>query len=142
MSGQVIKVTGLRELRTELRGMDRKLPREIRKAGNEAAAIVVRVAKPRVPIGPPRGGHASESIRAASTQSSVGVAEGSAKYPYMPWLDFGGTINKHTGHPTHRPFLKHGRYIWAAFAEHKGEVLDKYQRCLADAARTSGLRVT
>lgn len=142
MSGEVIRITGLRELRTELRGMDRRLPREIRKAGNEAVAIVVSSAKPRVPVGPARGGHASSSIRGASTQSSVGVAEGGARYRYMPWLDFGGTINRHTGHPTHRPYIKKGRYIWAAFADHRRRVLDGYQRALADAARRAGLRVT
>lgn len=142
MSGEVIKVTGLRELRTSLRRIDTKLPRKIREAGNEAARIVVAVAKPRVPIGPGRNGHAVDSIKAASTQSSVGVAEGSAKYKYMPWLDFGGTINRHTSHPTKRPFIKHGRYIWAAFAENRGRVIDTYQRGLDRTARESGLRVT
>lgn len=139
---ETIRIEGLRELRAQLRGMDRKLPGEIRKAGNEAADIVVVHARPRVPIGPGRGGHASSSIRKASTQSAVAVAEGSARYPYMPWLDFGGTINKHTGHPTSRPFIRHGRYIWAVFAERRQEVLDKYQDAIAAAARDAGLDVT
>ena len=141
MSERVV-IEGLRELRLQLRAMDKKLPREIRKAGNAAAAIVVRHAVPRVPIGPPKGGHAASSIRVASTQSSVGVAEGGARFPYMPWLDFGGTINKHTKHPTYRGFRKSGRFIWAAFAEHRQEVMDAYQDALADAARDAGLEVT
>jgi hypothetical protein len=139
---EMIRISGLRELRAGLRSMDRALPREIRKAGNKAAEIVVRYAKPRVPLGPAVGGHAMNSIRVASTQSSVGVAEGGAKYPYMPWLDFGGTVNKHTDHPTYRRFYTDGRYIWHAFGQHKQQVLDTYQEALADAARNAGLGVS
>ena len=139
---ETVLIEGLRELRLGLRSMDKKLPREIRKAGNEAVGIVVRTARPRVPIGPARGGHAASSIKAASTQSSVGVAEGGKRYSYMPWLDFGGTINKHTSKPTRRPFIKRGRYIWAAFAEHRERVLDGYQDAVAEAARGVGLDVS
>lgn len=139
---QMVRITGLRELRRNLKQMDRTLPKSIRLAGNKAAEIVVRHAKPRVPIGPGRGGHARDSIRVASTQSSVGVAEGGRRFAYMPWLDFGGSINKHTGNPTYRHFYTDGRYIWHAFAQHKQEVLDTYQDALADAARDAGLDVS
>jgi hypothetical protein len=134
-----VEVLGLRELRRNLRQMDRKLPREIRKAGNKAADIVVRHARPRVPV---RTGRAAASVRVASTQSAVGVAGGSARVPYYAWLDFGGTINRHTGHPTRRPFIKRGRYIWAAFGDHRQQVLDAYQDALGDAARDAELDVT
>lgn len=134
-----IKVTGLREFRRSLKTLDASLPKGVRTAGNKAAEIVVAAAKPRVPVGPGRGGHASSSIRKASTQSAVRVAEGGARFPYMPWLDFGGTINKHTGTPTTRPFIRKGRYIWAAFADHHERVLDTYQDELKNLARSAGL---
>lgn len=138
MSGEV-RVTGLREFRRNLKALDSSLPKGVRKAGNEAAQIVVDAAKPRVPIGPGRGGHAVSSIRKASTQSAVRVAEGSARFPYMPWLDFGGVINKHTATPTKRPFMKEGRYIWAAFADHQELVVQTYQDALKGLAREAGL---
>ncbi|GAA2855391.1 hypothetical protein GCM10010472_10860 [Pseudonocardia halophobica] len=134
-----VKVTGLREFRRGLKQLDGSLPKGVRTAGNKAAEIVVAAAKPRVPIGPGRGGHASSSIRKASTQSAVRVSEGSARFPYLPWLDFGGTINKHTANPTTRSFIKKGRYIWAAFDEHKDQVLDTYQDELKNLARSAGL---
>jgi hypothetical protein len=137
--GEVVKIEGLRELRLGLKAMDRGLPREIRKAGNEAVKLVVDIAKPRVPTGPEQGGHAIASIKPASTQSGAGVAEGGARYPYMAWLDFGGTINKHTSNPTVRPFIKHGRYIWAAFAENRELIIDRYREGMSDLSRESGL---
>ena len=137
-----VKIRGLKEFRRGLKQMDASLPKGIRKAGNKAAEIVVTTAKPRVPIGPGRGGHAVSSIKKASTQTSVRVSEGSARFPYMPWLDFGGTINKHTATPTKRPFMKTGRYIWAAFAENRQQVIDTYQDELAALAREAGVDVS
>lgn len=137
--GEAIRISGLKEFRRGLKSLDARLPREIRKAGNVAAKIVVDSARPRVPIGPGRGGHAASSIKAASSQTSVRVSEGGARFPYMPWLDFGGTINKHTGTPSTRPFIREGRYVWAAFADHKAEVERAYLDALHDAAESAGL---
>lgn len=137
MAEDVVRIHGLRELRASLRRMDRNLPKGIRKAGNKAAKLVVDKARPRVPV---VTGRAARSIRAASTQRAVRVAEGGARAPYMPWLDFGGTINKHTAHPTHRPFRKHGRFIWAVFAEHRREVVDTYTAEVRRVGRDAGVR--
>lgn len=136
--GERIRVEGLREFRTKLRELDRTLPKGLRVVGNEAAKIVVDDAKPRVPLGPALGGHAVDSIRALSTQSSSRVAEGGARYPYMPWLDFGGTIHPR-GQEKHREHIKHGRFIWAAFAENREAVIEKLDDELRKLARDSGL---
>lgn len=136
-----IQVVGLREFRTNLRQLDRTLPRGLRVAGNKAAKIVVDNARPRVPLGPGVGGHAVDSIRALSTQSSSRVAEGGARYPYMPWLDFGGIIRPYPGQEKHRAHIKKGRFIWAAFADHHEEVLHELDKALRDLARDAGLRL-
>lgn len=136
---EVISVRGLREFRLGLRRLDRALPKGLRLAGNKAARIVVNSARPRVPVGPGRGGHAASSIKAASTQSAVRVSEGGARYPYMPLLDFGGTWNRHTAHPSTRPYLKKGRYIWAAFADERIAVEHELLAALGDVARGAGL---
>lgn len=140
--GSMIRIAGLKELRKGLKGIDQTLPRGIRIAGNIAAEIIVTRSKPRVPLGPAVNGHGRDSIRAASTQSAVGVAEGGAKYPYMPWLDFGGTINKHTGHPTVRRFYSDGRYIWDVWHSDHAEIVAVYQRELARLAESAGLDVS
>lgn len=139
MAGDAIRITGLREFRLKLRALDKALTKGLRKAGNRAAKIVVDTARPRVPVGPGRGGHAASSIKAASTQRGARVSEGGARYPYMPWLDFGGEINKHTAHPTVRPFLRPGRFIWAAFGEHQPAVERELLLALHEVAAAADL---
>lgn len=136
-----VRIRGLKEFRRGLKQIDATLPRGIRKAGNKAADIVVSEARPRVPLGPGKGGHAKSSIRKASTSSAVRVSEGGPRFPYMPWLDFGGTVNKHTARPTKRPFKKTGRYVWAAFAENRQLVIDTYEDELVTLAREAGVEV-
>lgn len=136
---ETVRITGLREFRRNVRQLDRNLAKGLRKAGNRAAKIVVDTARPRVPVGPGRGGHAASSIKAASTQSATRVSEGGARFPYMPWLDFGGQINKHTAHPTTRPYLTAGRYIWASFADERIAVEFELRSALAEIAREAGL---
>lgn len=131
---EVIRIEGLKEFRRDLRRLDKSLPKGIRVAGNEAAQIVVKAAKPRIPR---RTGRAAGSVRVASTGTAARVSGGGARVPYYPWLDFGGRVGRR--HQTKRPFLKEGRYIWRAFADHRGEVERKMRDELAKLARDSGL---
>jgi len=135
----LIRVHGLRELKRTLRRIDRGAPKGLRLAGNKAAQIVVDTAKPRVPLGPPQGGHAKSSIRAASTTSAARVRAGGARFPYYPWLDFGGRVGRKNS--VHRPFLKTGRYIWAAFAQERDRVERVLRDELVDVAERAGARV-
>lgn len=141
MSGELtrIEVHGLREFRRNLRQMDRGLPKGLRVAGNKAAALVVAKAKPKVPTGPAKGGHARDSIRASSTQSAARVAGGGARFPYYPWLDFGGRVGRNRS--VHRNFIRSGRYIWAAFAQNRDEVERQLLAALKDVAEGAGVRV-
>jgi hypothetical protein len=134
-----IEVHGLKEFRRNLRQMDRGLPKGLRVAGNKAAALVVAGAKPLVPLGPARGGHARDSIRAASTQSSARVKGGGSRFPYYPWLDFGGRVGRNRS--VHRRFIHSGRYIWAAFARDRHKVERELLDALEGVARDAGVRV-
>ena len=132
----VIKVEGLREFRSSLRKMDAGLPKTLRVAGNRAANVVVDEAKPRVPR---LTGRAAASIRVASTQASARIRAGSKRVPWFPWLDFGGRVGRNKS--VRRPFLKEGRYIWAAFADKRDAVERELQDALVDVARTAGVEV-
>jgi hypothetical protein len=134
-----IQVSGLREFNRILRRIDGDLPKGLRAAGNRAAAIVVAEAQPRVPIGPGIGGHAKSSIRAASTRTAARIRAGGKRFPYYPWLDFGGAVGRNNS--VRRPFLKRGRYIWAAFGDNRGRVEDVLRDELTDIARSSGAGV-
>jgi hypothetical protein len=131
-----IRIEGLREFLRAVKRANADLPKAVRLAGNAAADIVVRTAKPRVPQ---RTGRAAGTIRARSTQSEARVAAGGARVPYYPWLDFGGRVGRN--HATKRPFIKKGRYIWAAYADHIPQIQETMAESLADVARQAGLGV-
>ena len=135
-----IRIDGLRQFNRNLRRINGDLPKGLKDAGNAAAQIVVNDAKPRVPTGPGKGGHAASSIKVASTRTAVRISAGGKKYPYYPWLDFGGSVGP--GKRSKRPFLKTGRYIWKAFADNKDQVQTKLADELEKLARRAGLDVS
>lgn len=135
-----IEVEGLQRLSRSLRALGDDAPKALRIAGNSAAKIVVDAAKPRVPLGPAKGGHARNSIKAASTRTQARVSAGGKKFSYYPWLDFGGSVGP--GKASKRPFLKEGRYIWKAFADHRLDVEDELRTQLEDIASRAGLEIT
>lgn len=135
----LITIAGLREFNRSLRRVDSELPKGLKAAGNAAAQIVVGAARPLVPLGPARGGHARDSIKVASTRTAARVSAGGKRWPYYAWLDFGGRVGP--GKSVQRPFLKSGRYIWKAFDDHREEIQGVLQRELADLARRAGLDV-
>jgi hypothetical protein len=110
-----IRVDGLKQLNKSLRALSADAPKALRLAGNEAADLIVKTARPKVPNGPGKNGHAAASVKAASTRTAARVKAGGPKFPYFPWLDFGGRV----GRKKHvvRPFLKSGRYVWKAYGE-------------------------
>lgn len=132
-----IKVEGLKELNRSLRKLGADAPKGLRLAGNQAAQIVIDAARPKVPIGPGRGGHAVDSLKAASTRTTARVQGGSKRYPYFAWLDFGGAAGK--GRKNIRPYTKSGRYVWKAFGEHKEQVTTELISALNKVAASAGL---
>jgi hypothetical protein len=134
-----IHVSGLREFQRGLKGIDKNAPKGLRTAGNEAAGIVVKEAKPRVPQGPNKGGHALSSVRASSTRTAARVSGGSKKFPYYAWLDFGGRVGRNNS--VHRPFVKEGRYIWPAFVDKRPQVQDELHKALVEVARAAGVEI-
>lgn len=140
MAPETIRVEGLREFRRNLKRANRDAPKGIRVASNKAAQIIVDEAKPRVPIGPGKGGHAASSIKAASTASAARVSAGGKRFPYYAWLDFGGRVGRNRS--VKRPFLKSGRYIWAAYEDKREEIEAVLAEELKAVARGAGMEVS
>lgn len=124
-----------------LRRLNSGTPRAVRVASNNVADMIVRKAKPRVPLGPGKNGHARDTIRKIASGKEVRVVEGGSRFPYMPWLDFGGSVNKHTSKPTRRRFIREGRYIWHVLAQNQGDINDYMADALRGVVRESGLDV-
>jgi len=149
MMVDTIKIDGLDQFVRNLKKLDADLPKTLRVGLNAAAQIIVDYSKPRVPH---RSGRAAKSIRASSTRSMVRVSEGGARAPYMPWLDFGGTIGKRSakrrkaeggsGRTTSkRPFLKEGRFLYAGLAAERDKIHAAVETALLEAAAGAGIEV-
>lgn len=141
-SVEVIQISGLKEFRRALKEMDGESNKRLRLIGNDAAKLIVQDAAPKVPLGPGRKGHARYSIKVRSTQTAVRVAEGGNRYPYMPWLDFGGTIRHYKRKGIRRPFRYEGRYVWSSWHDRQEDVVKRLQDGLAELATDVGLVVT
>lgn len=129
-----IQIRGLNEFVKSLKSLDNDLPKALRVAFNAAGEQIVMEARSKVPS---RSGRARASVRGSSTQKAFRIAGGSKRVPYYPWLDFGGTAPR----AGKRPYLKDGRYIYAAYFRHRDELAGRLESALLDAARAAGVEV-
>jgi hypothetical protein len=134
--GEAIKISGLREFQAGLRKMSADLPKQLRLVFNDAAALVVDYATPRVPA---RTGRARGSIKVRSSQRLARIAVGGRRAPYYPWLDFGGRTGPRKS--VVRPFRTEGRYIYPGLAANREEITDVMNRGLVELARGAGVEV-
>src|ERR1044072_2323281 len=126
MPREASKITGLDEFRKLLRKLDRDLPKGLRLASNEAAAIVVDYAQKHVPR---RTGRAARAIRASSTRRQARVTGGRAPLAYSPGLDFGGRVGRKRS--VRRPFVPAGRYIYPGLGENRDKIAEALIGALA-----------
>lgn len=133
---EAVKVEGLREFVRGVKEMGRGLAKAVRMAFNDAADVIVSDARPRVAR---RSGRAASTVKARSTQTAARVVGGGNRAPYYPWIDFGGRVGRR--HSVKRPFLKDGRYIYAAYDRRKGEFVEKMSDGLVDVARSAGIEI-
>jgi uncharacterized membrane protein len=136
VSDRMIHVAGLVELNRALRKVDTELPKRVRLALNEAADDVAAGARSLVPR---RSGRAAATYRARSTRTAVRVAMGSARAPYVSWLDFGGRTGK--GGSVRRPFYKQGRYLFPALRKQRPQFEDRLLTAVMGVARDAGFEV-
>ena len=111
-----IKIEGLADFNRSLRKINSDLPKELRKALNTGAGLIVDWAAPRIPM---KSGKARRSLRASSTRTAAQVTGGSFRVPYYPWLDFGGKVGRQKS--VHRAYMAGGRYIYAGYDAKKTE---------------------
>lgn len=129
-------MSGLAEFTRNLKKLNSDLPKALRVAFNGCAQVVVDDATPKVPT---LSGKAKRTIKARSTASASRVVEGSAKVPYVPWLDFGGKVGKNRS--VSRPFIKHGRFIYDAYFDNRTRYGELVEQALLDACRAAGVEV-
>lgn len=125
-----VQVTGLREVIKTLRDIDAELPREVARALKErvAAPVAARI-KAKVPVGPVRGGHWRDDIRASGTQKGAFIVWGRGDRVYPPLVEF---VPKWGGR------RKVGRYVQPE-VDRAGTVASReVERIIAGVARRAG----
>lgn len=133
---EAVSVEGLAQFRRALRTLDKDLPKTLRVAMNEAAALLIKKAKPLVPR---LTGKAADSMKVRSSQAAVRIAVGGKKAPYYPFLDFGGRTGRKKS--VHRPFISEGRYLYPTLRANKSEFNEVLEDALKGAARNAGIDV-
>lgn len=133
-----ITIVGLKEFSRNLRKIDNDLPKVLRVALNQGSDLVIGKARPDIPT---LSGRAARSLRKSSTRTAVRVTGGGKRAAYYPWLDFGGRVGKRRS--VARPFLKDGRYLYAAYYElrNSGALQEVLTDALLDVVRQAGVEV-
>ena len=129
-----VEIVGLRDFRRALRDTGAAAPRALRLAGNEAADLVVTGARSRMPS---RSGKAKASVKARSTQTAVKITSGGNRAPYVPWLDYGGSVG--VNDTAKRTFIADGRYVYPAYRAEKSKFEGLLREALQRVADDAGL---
>ena len=107
-----VKAAQASELRTALREVSDEVGDLVQSLMEDIAKEVAADARSRVPT---RTGTAAASYRASGETISFGTG-----VPYVPWLEFGGSVGRKKS--IHRPYQRRGRYVYPAIAEHMADV--------------------
>lgn len=134
MPVKAVQVEGLDQLRSDLRKLDKTLPKEVGLAGKAAADIVAQAAKRRLPR---NTGKTAKALRAKVSYGGGAVVFGNAKVPYAGWLDFGG---KRPRDPriTRSP-IPEGRYVYPALEANRDRIVREYADAVDAVLRKAGL---
>lgn len=140
-----LQVSGLKELRRELRKIDAELPKEIKRINKFVAEQIVlpgarrRGAMPRrnVAGGQARiGAKAAASIRALAQQGKAGVAMGGARFPWIPGSEWGSTgRNRRARMFPQRSGVSKGFILYPAVREKEADIREAYAEMLDDLLR-------
>lgn len=132
-----VDIDGLDNLRVRLALLEHEADAQLDEVGNDTAESVARRTRLVFPYGPQPGGHARSSIGVERLPGMrATVTEGGPRFPYVGWLDFGGSVGRR--HANHRQWIKRGRYLFPSWASARPEVEPSMHERLREACRRSG----
>lgn len=124
------------DVRARLHSLGPNAERELGHVCNRTADKVAFRTRLVFPYGPaPR--HARNSIESHHAPGmTASVSEGSFRFPYVGWLDFGGRVGRR--HANHRLWLTGGRYMFRSYHWIKPGIEPDMQDALRRACHASG----
>lgn len=132
-----VEVDGIELVRAALELLEHEARAQLDEVGNDAAESVASRVRLLLPMGPAAGGHAKSSVEVERFPGlRAEVREGSARFPYVGWLDFGGNVGRH--HAQHRTWVKGGRYLFRALGTVEPGLERAMDEGLREACRASG----
>lgn len=149
-----VTVKGLGELNRAFKAVDDKVSGDgLKAAFLWIAATVAGKARAGVPIGGGlTPGAAAGSIQPHSTARGASISFGGTAAPYMPFLDFGGSVGR--GHvqgigfsgSIRRTWMGkpsgEGRYVYPAISGEKEHTADAVEAAIAEIARAQDFEVS
>ena len=140
-----VKVTGIREFGRALKKVDASLPKSLQGymyGIAENVAGTIRAKMPHV------SGRAAGSVKPKARSSGASIAWGGTAAPYMPWLDFGGSVGK--GHQTGVAWsgsvkrewkgvpTGSGRYVYPSISEARSDTEAAIDLAIKEVAEAAG----
>lgn len=139
VSGDAVRVEGLRELRRDLGRVDKVLPKKLRGRLKTIGDKVAGIVRGRMPS---RSGRARGSVKSGVSGNNAYIQGGRKTVPYFGWLDFGGVLRP-TGRrrgTQSRPRLKAGRYIYPAIRQAQPDTQRAAVAAFEETKRDLGLK--
>jgi hypothetical protein len=132
-----VEVDGIPYVEACLAALDRASDRALDEVITDAADTVAGRTRALMPFGPMQHGHASTSVEVVRTEGlSATVTEGSARFPYVGWLEFGGHVGRK--HAVARQWIPRGRYLFPSLSTVRPGLEPRMHEALRAAARESG----
>jgi hypothetical protein len=145
-----VRIVGLAEVNRALRQVADKVGGDGLKAALLGiAGKVATSARGKVPAG--GSGKAAGSIQPHSTSRGASISFGGQAAPYMPWLDFGGSVGR--GHVSGQAWsgaikrdwmgrpVGEGRYVYPAISGAREETVQAVLNAIVEAALAADFEV-
>jgi hypothetical protein len=132
-----VEIDGLPQVRAALAALATRADAQLDTTGDDVADVVAARTRVIFPIGPAARGHARSSIGVEHRPGMAAtVTEGSARYPYAAWIDFGGRVGRR--HSVRRVWIRGGRYLFRMYHLIKPTIEPRMHEGLRAACRESG----
>jgi hypothetical protein len=132
------EVQGLAELNLALSRIEPQLRKNLNKRMRKIAADVRDAVRAEMPS---RSGRARRSVRAGVSYTGAYVVSGKKEVPYVPWLDFGGTLKPVGGRKgeQRRPVIQGGRYLYPTIERRAPQTREAARQAIEDTKAELGL---
>ena len=132
-----VEVDGIPHVLACLAALDHTVDTRADEVIKDTAETVASRTRALMPVGPVPHGHARSSVEVVRTEGlAATVSEGSARFPYVGWLEFGGHVGRR--HAVTRQWIPRGRYLFPSLSTVRPGLTPQMHEAMRRAAREAG----